>query len=165
MVSTYRPAAAFIQRVRGGPQGGANKGFVVRQRLLRRQQRLADELRQLGPTFAEGVIVTQVVPFIDSQATAVIRYRELLAKYYPNAKPNFVSLEGYIDAMLLIEGMKRSGNELTTDSLVEGLQSIRALDLGIGAPLTFGPSEHQASHKVWGTVLDGAGNYQVLEMD
>jgi hypothetical protein len=74
-------------------------------------------------------------------------------------------MEGYIDAMLLVEGMKRSGNEFTTDSLVAGLQSIHALDLGIGTPLTFGLSEHQASHKVWGSVLDGAGNYQVLEMD
>jgi hypothetical protein len=26
-------------------------------------------------------------------------------------------------------------------------------------------SEHQASHKVWGTVLDANGNFQPLEME
>ena len=39
------------------------------------------------------------------------------------------------------------------------------LDLGIGTPITFGPSEHQASHKVWGTVLDNQGRYQILDLD
>jgi hypothetical protein len=29
----------------------------------------------------------------------------------------------------------------------------------------FGMSEHQASHKVWGTVLDSSGNFQPVEMD
>ena len=166
MVSTYRPAAAFIQKVKEGRKAAksntkllfANVSFVG-------SHALAEELRQMGPEFADGVIVTQVVPHIHSQATALIRYRNLLAKHQPNARPSYISLEGYIDAMLIVEGMKRVPNELTTDSLITALESIQALDLGIGTPLTFGPSEHQASHKVWGTVLDSSGNYQVLDMD
>jgi hypothetical protein len=31
--------------------------------------------------------------------------------------------------------------------------------------MSFGMSEHQASHKVWGTVLDAQGNYQPLELN
>ena len=31
------------------------------------------------------------------------------------------------------------------------LEALRGIDLGIGSPLGFGPSEHQASHVVWGT--------------
>ena len=33
-------------------------------------------------------------------------------------------------------------------------ESIRDLDLGIGPIINFGPSRHQGSHKVWGTVLE-----------
>ena len=44
---------------------------------------LAEELRQLGPSYCNGIIVTQVVPQTDSASTAVIRAREALAKYFP----------------------------------------------------------------------------------
>jgi len=29
----------------------------------------------------------------------------------------------------------------------------------------FGPSRHQASHKVWATVLDDQGRFSVLDLD
>jgi len=45
------------------------------------------------------------------------------------------------------------------------LETIRGLDLGIGAIINFGPSEHQGSHKVWGTIMDGKGVYKSLEME
>ena len=44
---------------------------------------LADELMLLGPRYASGVIVTQVVPAIISYATIVLKYKEALAKYFP----------------------------------------------------------------------------------
>ena len=53
----------------------------------------------------------------------------------------------------------------TARKLIAALESISSLDLGIGKPLSFGPSEHQASHLVWGTVLDGKGGLQPLAMD
>jgi hypothetical protein len=42
---------------------------------------------------------------------------------------------------------------------------MRGVDLGVGATMGFGMSEHQASHKVWGTVLDASGNFQTVELD
>ncbi len=126
---------------------------------------LADELTQLGPKYGEGVIVTEVVPLPDSQASAVLEYRELLGKYFPSEKPSFISLEGYIDAMIFAHALETAGENLTTDSLIAALESIRNLDLGIGVPITFGPSDHDGSHKVWGTVLDKNGQYQILDLD
>ncbi|HYV34996.1 MAG TPA: ABC transporter substrate-binding protein, partial [Gemmataceae bacterium] len=166
MVSTYRPASLFIQKVKDARAAkGAAKDLIFANVSFVGSNPLADELSQMGPKYAEGVIVTQVVPHINSQAAAVSKYRDLLAKYHPNAKPNFVSLEGYLDAVVFVEGLKRVNGKLTSDSLVAALESINNLDLGIGAPIHFGPSEHQASHKVWGTILDSAGKYQVLELD
>jgi hypothetical protein len=37
--------------------------------------------------------------------------------------------------------------------VVDALESIHNLDLGIGTPIHFSPSEHQGSHKVWLTVI------------
>jgi len=68
-------------------------------------------------------------------------------------------------ASLLIEGLRRAGTDLNTDTLVTALESIRQYDIGIGTLLSFGPSEHQASHKVWLTTLDGQGAYRAIRFE
>jgi ABC-type branched-subunit amino acid transport system substrate-binding protein/tRNA A-37 threonylcarbamoyl transferase component Bud32 len=160
MVPTYRPAACFIQQLKdvGKDLLFANVSFVG-------SDALADELLQLGPQYGDGVIVTQVVPHPASQASAVLKYRELLARYHPHEKPSFVSLEGYLDALIFVHALEMVGDDLTTSSLIDALEAIHDLDLGIGTPITFGPSEHQASHRVWATVLDRKGQYQILDLD
>ena len=47
----------------------------------------------------------------------------------------------------------------------KALESIRGLDIGLGEPLTLGPSQHQASHKLWGSVLDSEGHFQSLDLE
>jgi serine/threonine protein kinase/ABC-type branched-subunit amino acid transport system substrate-binding protein len=160
MVATYQPAAKFIHGVRGMGSSAicANVSFV-------HSDRLAEELGQLGPRLREGVIVTQVVPHYDSSNIGVSRYRRDLEKYRPSAAPGFVSLEGYIAASAFVKGLRRAGPRLTTDSLVSALEGIRDLDLGIGEPIRFGPSRHQGSSKVWGTVLDEKGEHRNLDLD
>jgi serine/threonine protein kinase len=159
MVPTYAAAAQFIKGLKdrkinlvlGSVSGGGNS--------------LAERLREMGPQYGEGLIVTQVVPHYQSAATGVIRYRELLHKYHPEAEPGFISLEGFIAAECLVEGLRRAGPDLTTEKLIDALESIRDLDLGIGPIISFGPSRHQASTKVWGTVLDRNRNFQNLDLD
>ena len=128
--------------------------------------RSTDEaLRALAVCRAEGVIVTQVVPLPASKSTAVLKYQELLPKYSVGEKPDFVSLEGYLAAQLLIEGLRRSGREVTMESFIDSLEGMKGIDLGVGATMSFGMSEHQASHKVWGTILDAGGNFQPLDLE
>ena len=160
MVATYKAAARFIDKVKAERPDivFSNVSFVG-------SQALADELMTYGGKVAEGVIVTQVVPLPHSKATAVMKYQELLPKYSLGEKPDFVSLEGYLSANLLIEGLRQAGRDFTTESLIDALEKLRGVDLGVGAIVGFGMSEHQASHKVWGTILDSGGNFQTLEMD
>jgi len=160
MVSSYRAAARFIQKVKD-----QKSDMIFANVSLVGGDALAEELQLLGPKYAEGVIVTQVVPHPLSQSAAVTKYREHLKTYHPEARPNFVSLEGYIDAMILVEGLRKAGDDLNMDTLREALESIRELDLGFGTIINFGPSEHQGSHKVWGTILDSAGKYQMLDLE
>jgi ABC-type branched-subunit amino acid transport system substrate-binding protein len=75
-----------------------------------------------------------------------------------------VSLEGYIAASVLVEALKRNGPELDTETLVEALENLRDFDMGLGTPVTFGRTEHQAVHKVWGTQLDATGRYQAIDL-
>ncbi len=162
MVATYRAAAKFIQRVRAVPRLKDvlffNVSFVG-------SETLAEELEGISPALCPNVFVTQVVPPWDSGSTGVLHYREQLAKYEPQAQPGFVSLEGFIVGSIFVEALKRAGRELTTEKLVDTLERIEGLDLGFGTAITFGLSEHQGSHKVWGTKLDESCVYQTVDLE
>lgn len=166
MTAMYQPAARFIEKVKDGRKAaGATNELLFANVSFAGANALVEELGQLGTDYGDGIIVSQVVPPVDSQATAVLKYRDLLGKYHPSERPSFSSLEGYIAAMVLAEGLRRAGASLTTENLIDALESIHNLDLGIGAPIRFGPSEHQGSHKVWGTILNKDGRYQSLELE
>lgn len=160
MVATYKAAARFVKELkdRGSNMQFAALSFVG-------SDAMSEEFREIGAEYADGVIVTQVVPFYQSNATGVIRYRETLRKYHPEAQPGFVSLEGFIAAQCLVEGLKRVEDELTTETLIDALDSIQNLDLGIGPIVSFGPSRHQVSDHVWGTILDAAAEYHTLDLE
>ena len=70
---------------------------------------LANELMLLGPKYAPGVIVTQVVPAVDGHSSVVLDYKSALAKYFPGEPPDYVSLEGYLAGSVLVEALRRNG--------------------------------------------------------
>ena len=160
MVVPYRPAARFIERMRG-----VSTGLVFTNVSSVGANALAEELMQSSPEAAEGVIVTQVVPPLDSELPAVTGYRAALAKLLPDERPDAVSMESWLATKVLLAGLSRAGQALDTEKLIDALESIRDLDLGTGSPVSFGPSEHQASHRVWGTVLDGHGQFRKLALE
>ena len=159
MVGTYKASAKFIQKLRDRKIDPIliNVSFVG-------STALAEELKELGVN-PSGVIVTQVVPHFDSGATAIIRYREALKKYHPDQQPDFISLEGYIVGQLFAEGLRRVGRDLDTEKLVDALEHTQDYDPGTGSSLGFSPSQHQASHKVWGTMLDDQGVFKSIDME
>ena len=160
MVATYRAAAKFIERTHDQFPGMiyTNVSFVG-------STALADELMLLGPRYASGVIVTQVVPAVGGYSSAVLEYKNALAKYFPGEAPDYVSLEGYVAANVLIQALKKSGPQFDTERLIDTLEATRNLDLGLGTQLNFGRAEHQASHKIWGTALDEGGKFAPLELE
>jgi ABC-type branched-subunit amino acid transport system substrate-binding protein len=106
-----------------------------------------------------------VVPAVSGYSSAVLEYKNALAKYFPGEAPDYVSLEGYVAANVLIQGLRRTGPQLDTEKLIDVLENTRNFDLGLGASLSFGRAEHQASHKIWGTALDDNGKYQAIELE
>jgi ABC-type branched-subunit amino acid transport system substrate-binding protein len=157
MIGTYEPCSLFIRLARstGFTPVFCNVSFVG-----------ADELsRRLGAE-AEGIIVTQVVPPPEPMASTnrlwgTEEYVERLRKYFPDDSPNFVSLEGYINAKVLVEGLRRAGPDLDRERFIDAIQQIQDLDLGIDNPLSFSPSDHQGLEKVYFTLFE-SGRFEWL---
>lgn len=117
-----------------------------------------DELILEAGDDAEGMVITQVVPpYYMTDLKGVALYRRTLSKYAPSARPNFVSLEGFVDAMVMVEGIKRAGKALTRDGLIRGIESIHEEDLGLGPQLklNYSARSHQGFDHVIPTVVRG----------
>src|SRR5258707_1001042 len=100
MVGAYRSCAKFIEKTRDiyPAMIYTNVSFVG-------STALADDLMLLGQRYANGVIVTQVVPAVDSYASTVLKYKTALAKYLSGVMPDYISLEGHLAGTLLLEGV------------------------------------------------------------
>jgi len=147
-VSAYNFCAAFIREARKVGFGGTfyNVSFVG-------TQALADALGKDGA----GVVVTQVVPSPYSPANAITREFSDAAKKSGGAtKPNFSSMEGYLAAKVLTEGLRRAPGKLSRDGLIQGLESIDRQQFG-GFEVSFSPKNHVASKFVELSMITGDG--------
>jgi branched-chain amino acid transport system substrate-binding protein len=147
-ISAYRSCAAFIREARKAGFGGTfyNVSFVG-------TQALADELGRE----ALGVVVSQVMPFPFSTTTPISRdYLDAVRRAGGDAKPNYSSMEGYLAARVLTEGLRRAGRNLSRDGLVAGIESISDANFG-GFAVSFGPRDHAASKFVELSMLTGDG--------
>jgi branched-chain amino acid transport system substrate-binding protein len=107
-----------------------------------------------GKKDAEGTVITQVVPLYEGeQLPTVSLYKKLLKKYFPDAKPDFSSFEGFVDAIVLVKGLERAGTDLTRTKFIQALESIHNEDLGMGPEfkLTYGPLRHTGFDTVYFT--------------
>ena len=147
-ISAYKSCAAFIREARKAGYGGTffNVSFVG-------TQALADELGKE----ANGIIVSQVMPFPFSTTTAISReYLDAVRKAGGDAKPNYSSMEGYLAARVFADGLKRAGRNPTRESLVSGLESMQNVGFG-GFTVEFGAKDHVASKFVELSMLTADG--------
>ena len=148
MISAYKSCAAFIramQRAGAFPQFW-NVSFVG-------SKALASELGEDG----RGVQISQVVPFPWSDVQPIVRdYQKRIGGA---EKYSFTSLEGYIAAKVLVEGLKRAGKNPTRESLVDGLASMGKTDLG-GFTVNYTPANHNGSSFVDLTIIARSGTFK-----
>ena len=64
-----------------------------------------------------------------------------------------------------MSALQRNGPDLDTEKLVQTLENLRDLDIGLGTPVSFGRSEHKGVNKVWATQLDENGRYQTIDLE
>lgn len=105
---------------------------------------------------ADGTIITQVMPPYDHvEYPTVALYRKCLSKYSPGEAPTFVSLEGFVDAMVLVEGLKRAGKTPTRERFISAIESIHDMNAGLGPKLilNYSASDHKGFDNVYPTVV------------
>lgn len=154
MIGTYSPCAKFIKEARARKYNPLfyNVSFVGADKLVQ-------ELGDAG----EGILITQVVPPPTERILlpACEQYSRQLARYYPDDRPNFVSFEGFINARVLIEALRRTGRDITREGFIKALESIKEHYVGIGTAISFGPRDHQGIDDVYFTEVRN-GQIQLL---
>jgi len=149
LVSAYASCAALIKEMR---KGGFKGQFVSLSYVGGKA--LADELGSAGT----GVQISEVVPFPWAEASPIQReYVQAMRKAGVPTR-SFDSMEGYIAAKAMTEGLRRAGRALTRAKLVAALESMHDWDAG-GYHVTFSPESHNGSHMVEMTMLGADGRF------
>jgi ABC-type branched-subunit amino acid transport system substrate-binding protein len=142
MVSAYKSCAAFIREMK---KAGANPTFWNVSFVG--SKALAKELDKEG----RGVQISQVVPFPWDMSVPVVKeYRALLEA--AKGEPGFGTLEGFIAAKVMVEGLRRAGKNLTRDSFIKAMESLDPYDAG-GFKVSYGPDNHNGSRFVDLTII------------
>ncbi len=149
LISAGAPASvAFIKEMK---KQGSNAQFCLLSSTGAKT--LAEQLGDDG----RGVEVAQVVPLPYSDGEPL--GREYLKRIGGTAKAGFASLEGYIGASVLVEGLKKAGKTPTRESFIDALDKIGTIDLK-GFRVKYSPTDHSGSNFVELTVLGAGGLYK-----
>ena len=149
----------------------ANLSFVGSENLLK----LLTEGRENSRQYTDLLVNSQVVPsYEDTSIAAVKEYRELMQRHDPTPPEDlvnepytpfpysFVSLEGFLNAKLLVEILRRLGDRPSRQRLESATFSVRDFDLGIGEWVSFGPDRRQGLQRVYYTVVN-EGRFVTLD--
>ncbi len=142
LISAYKSCAAFIREMKKEGQNPTfwNVSFVGSKALA----------AELGPE-GRGVEISQVVPFPWDIGVPVVReYRKLVDK--AKLEPGFGTLEGFISAKVMVEGLRRAGRRLDRESFLRAMESIHDYDVG-GFKVSYGPESHSGSKFVDLTII------------
>ena len=149
MISAYKSCAAFIREMK---KAGSNPQFINVSFVGSRA--LANELGETG----RGVGITQVVPFPWNLGVPVVReYQKIFSAFSGKTEYSFTSLEGFIAAKVLVEGLRRTGPTLTRERFIATMEDF-AYDTG-GFAVSYTPNDHSGSHFVELTVITKEGKF------
>jgi branched-chain amino acid transport system substrate-binding protein len=148
MVTLYKPTAAFIQQMR---KTGQTPQFSTLSPVG------ADLLvAEMGAKEAHGIGISQVMPYPWNDTLPVVKeYQKALRTFAKNNNFSYYGIEGFINAKLMAEAIKKSGKDLTREKLLNTLESSN-FDLG-GYKVGYSPANHNGSRFVDLTVLSKDG--------
>ena len=112
-------------------------------------------LRAMGAD-GTGVAISQVVPFPSNANIALVNEYNLAMVAAGHTELSHLSLEGFINAKVVTEGLRRAGRNLTRASLVSALDAMRGYNLG-GMEVSFGQGASSGSRFVELTMVNAKG--------
>jgi branched-chain amino acid transport system substrate-binding protein len=148
MVSAYTSIAAFVREMQKLGSGATfyNVSFVG-------SKALSDALGKDGV----GVAISQVVPFPWGRELPVVKEYQQLAKKAGFSDYNFSAMEGFLTAKVMVEGLKRTGKDLTREKFVDVMEKMD-VDLG-GFYVSYSPKNHAGSRFVDLTIIGREGRF------
>lgn len=144
MVGTYKACAAFVKKAKasGFNSDYLNVSFVGTNALI-------SELGSDG----EGVFISQVMPSPDDASVAIVKqYQDDMGKA-GHSQFDYTSLEGYIDAVVLVNGLKKAGADLTRVGFIAAMETAND-DIG-GLTVSYNDKDHQGLGKIYLTKIQG----------
>jgi ABC-type branched-subunit amino acid transport system substrate-binding protein len=162
-VGAYAACAGFIRDARdmGLDVPIANVSFVGSEFMI---NLLLEEEKKTGKKYTYNLINSQVVPsYEDMSLPAVRQYRAFMDKYNPMPPPelmevdykplkySFVSFEGFLNAKVIVEVLKRLGKTPKRQNIKTVVEHIKNLDIGIDEKISFSKTKHQALDRVYYT--------------
>jgi ABC-type branched-subunit amino acid transport system substrate-binding protein len=161
VIAAARPDAVLL--------GLAGKPTIVFVKAMRAKQRglplyapsvlgSAATLSAMGDD-AHGIAVSQVVPMPTLAAVPVVRdFQAAWRAIGSSLEPSHLTLEGYINARVMVEALKRAGTPLKRASFIEAAWGLRRLDLG-GFEVGFDKPGGNASRFVELTLVNRGGKF------
>ena len=149
-ISAYKSCAALIKQARANSYGGQffNVSFVG-------AKALAEELGGVSA----NVSISQVVPFPYAPASAVVRDYQQRMTESGNKEFDFSSMEGFLAAKVLTEGLRRAGTKsLSRDSLTTALESLRDYNMD-GFSVNYSAKNHEGSRYTDLTMIGRGGKF------
>ncbi|HME09683.1 MAG TPA: ABC transporter substrate-binding protein [Bryobacteraceae bacterium] len=151
-VGAYSACGAFIRdaRLAGWNVPIANVSFVNAQAML---DLLRAGSKTAGMDLTVNLINSQVVPFPNDTRWPLVK---AYGAQLPAAQRGFTSLEGWLNAAVVSEALKRAGPNPSRETFIKAMESLGGWDPGIGYKLEFSHTGHQGLHKVWLTKMEHA---------
>lgn len=112
--------------------------------------------RELGDK-ARGIILAQIMPSLRNTTVPVVsEYLSLLRTKSPDTAPSASQFEGFVHARLLVEGLRRTGRDLSTASFTRTLENAGEIAFG-RFKARYSPQSHNGSDYVELAIIDGQG--------
>ncbi len=106
---------------------------------------------------ARGIILAQIMPSLRNTTIPVVaEYLKLLKDKSPDAAPSASQFEGFVHARLLVEGLRRTGRDLSTASFTRTLENAGEIAFG-RFTAKYSPKSHNGSDYVELAIIDGQG--------
>jgi ABC-type branched-subunit amino acid transport system substrate-binding protein len=150
MISAYTSCAEFIKQMKktGSPAQFYNVSFVG-------SKALAGALGSEGI----GVAISQVVPFPWGLSIPVVKEYQAMSQKAGTKDVDFGAMEGFLVAKIFVEGLRRTGKNLTRESFIDAVEKMQDVDMG-GFFVTYSPKSHAGSKFVDLTIITRDGKFQ-----
>lgn len=106
---------------------------------------------------ARGIVLAQIMPSLRSTTIPVVaEYLRLHKAKSPDAAPSASQFEGFVHAKVLIEGLRRTGRDLSTASFIKTMESTGEIAFG-RFTAQYSAKSHNGSDYVELAIIDAEG--------